>query len=612
MGKEKTYLISNIKDKEFYYNKVNLEIESIKYALKTFDGFADVNLFFHKFEIEDDFLHRMHMVKNLIVDSRVIPPVGLINLLEFHARLVIGVIDGVSRISASNKDYAHVSLYMVYFIRIAIEKGVDYFLADFNVYLDRAATRDVHYLEARTILDVYKIFKNNLTEIEVSEAVEEKILNVINRLPTGNNRAHIGADFLEDISSERVGKAAVSYALAASELIEDDSTIVSFLTSLAGATGNPDFRDSVLDESFEISRRMSFIHDKLSSLISILKIRSSSSRDVYIEEIKNVLRSNHDYEVKIQYYWQLCELIDDDLNQEAYADMLGAVRNSIMNFDRSSWVGISCIIKYLKSSDISKLLQDIFKMDFGVEGKLRILKNVDSEISRKYLTAISKEIESKEDGLQKIYLFATFGEVTNNFEFHLHVLRMVEDLGCSKDKIQAFLYVDRNFSGVDSGRIFCDAVKVLSHVEDDVEYRRCFLSVLSLKGITDDFMSKVIDDYLHSEEIEFKRKVFENLSHSIVRSGSKNNLLIRKLNDVISKTLDGEAQTRILSSVFKNLDRSSKIDSFPMLLHRYSKTSRADAFGFIGGNIDFLYELGGESLLVSLRNSCNDALKWWP
>ncbi|MDB2386107.1 SMEK domain-containing protein [Shewanella sp.] len=612
MGIDETYLVSKLDDLDVYAKKIKNEFETIDATSKAFSTCTYRINFLHDFETEKNLRSRMHLIKRVIINSNSLPPIELVNLLTIHANLVLRVTSKLNSAETYNKDEAQVALFLCTFMKLAIEEGVTTFSTHFNEYLIQASMREVHYHESGVIIDLYKIFRNILIEIGMSEEIENNILNAINKLPSGNNQTHAITNLLEFLNDEKVCKDAVNRALMASELIEDESSQISFLTSIANTTKDLDFKNSALEDAFNICCSISFIHQKLTALISIIKVRGSSLREMYIEELKSILKLNYGSDIKVQYYWQLCELIEGEVDEETYSDILKSVNDEMKSWKRLSWLYFNCIKKYLKEDDQLELFYLASKLETELEGKLYLLKDVNFKDKEKYVDSYTIEIEAKIDGSQKCGLLSLLGEITNDDNLYIKALDIANSLDIPSDKLQAYLSINRYAPKKYYHQIFENAVNLLSEFQTEKEYKKSLLLVLSLNGRTYEFMNKSIDDYAYSEGYEFKAKILGSISSSSKRPDVGDDILIDKLISTVFEVIDVEGQSRIFSNLFPIVNQQNKIKLLPILLSRHSKASRQEALAFITNNLDYLYELGGEQLLVCFRDSMKEASIWWP
>jgi hypothetical protein len=398
----------------------------------------------------------------------------------------------------------------------------------------------------------------------------------------------------------------------ASELIEDEFCQISFLTSIASTTKDLNFKNSVLEDAFIICNSIPYIEHKLTALISIAEIKGSSSRERCIEEIKRNLRLNYPDEVKIQYYWQLCELINEEIDEETYSNILISVKGVFKNFQRLSQVRFNCIKKYIKPTDQLKFFHLASQLEIKLDYKIELLKDIQFEGRDEYIKRYTLEIEATVDSFQKCRLLSLLGEIINDNNLHKKALDIAHNLKTPNDKLQAYLSVDRSISEEYYSQIFEKSAELLCKFKTDKEYKKSLLSVLRLNGRTYEFMNKVIDDYAYSEGYEFKAKVLESISISSKRPDNMDDILIDKLICTVSEVIDIEERSRVFLNLLPIINQQNKHKLLPIILYRKSKASRQETLAFITNNLDFLYELGGEQLLVSFRNSLKEASKWWP
>ena len=607
IGEDKTFLISELDDKEWYKSQVKHQLTAIKSSSSVRDSLD----FIHEFETGKDIRTRFHLVQRAIVNFITIPPVEYVNLLTLHANLILKVTGKPSRRSSHHQDEANVALFLSSFIKLAIEKGVLAFTANFNTYLIQASTRGTSYYESEVILDLYRIFKRHLIDSEASNEVEKNILDALNNLPSGNNRTHGITRFLELIHDKQICKEAISKALITSELIEDESAQVSFLTSVADVTNDVNLKDSILEQAFNICCSINFIESKLTGLISIAKVKDSTLQNVYINEIKQILRQDYPSETKVQYYWQLCELLKEGIDSETYSDIVQSVRGKVNNWERLSWIGFNCIKKFLKREDLLELVQLAYQKESELEGRIELLKNINFEETDNYLSSCLTEVEAMTNSFQKCRFLSLLSETTNDESLYKKVFIIAEELDSPRDKLQAYLSLDRiNFKSYRS-QIFDKAVNLLPEFDTEREYRRSFLLVLSLKGRTYEFMSKAIDDYAKSDAFEFKSKVLESISSHTKRPDFGDDILISKLINSVPNIESIEVQNRIYSNLLNFVDSQKKLNIFSILLNRKSQASRQEALTFISNNLDYLYKFGGEQLLNYLNESLKEASEWW-
>lgn len=610
-GKDETYLVSKLEDIETYNKQVKFELEKSNDISNTFKTSSDSTNFLQEFEAGEDLRTRMHLIKHLIVNSTVFPPLELVNLLSLHANLVLKITSKRNNPDTFYQDEARVGIYLSEFIKLAIEKGITTFLTHFNGYLKQKFLQVVHYHESKLIIDLYKIVKNNLVEIGASEEVENNILNAINKSPSGNNRTHVISNFLEFINHEDVCKKAVNCALMASELIEDESSQLTFLTSIANVTKNLDLKNSALEDAFKICCSLPLSEQKLSALISIIGVKGSCLRELYIKETKKVLKLNFSGQTKIQYYRQLCELVPEQIDEETYSDMLKSVRESLKNFQRLSQLRFNSLKKYLKPIDQLEFFYLATQLENELEYKIELLEGVHFECRDEYIERYTKEIEAEVDSFQKCGLLSLLGKITNDIQLHLKALVIADNLKTPRDKLQAYLSTDRSIPKEYHSKIFEKAVNLLNEFKTEEEYKKSLSLILSLNGRTYEFMNKLIDDYAYSEAYEFKTRVLESISVNSKRPIVGDDVLIEKLISTVSEVMDTEDQSRIFSNLLPILNQQSKSKVFPML-YGQSKGTRVEALTFITKNLDYLYELGGDQILECFRNSLKEASIWWP
>lgn len=612
IGINETYLVSTLEDLDSYDKSIKRELETIEATSNTLNTGFELTNFSHEFEEEKDFRSRMYLIKRLIANSSVLPPVELVNLLSLHANLVLRVTSKLNNPDAYFQDEARAEIFLSSFIKLAIEEGITTFSTHFNEYLIQTSLRVVHLHESRVIIDLYKIVKNNLVEIGASEEVENNILNAINKSPSGNNRTYAISTFLEFIHHEGVCKKAVNCALKASELIEDEYSQVSFLTSIANITRDLDLKNNTLEDAFNLCCSMPLSEQKLMALITIIKVKGSCLREKYIKEIKRILKLSFSGETKIQYYRQLCELANEEIDEETYSDILRSVSEALKNFGRVSQLRFNSIKKYLKPTDqliFFNLASEFKKSD--LEYKIELLKDFYFEGREKYIKIYTLEIEAKVDSFQKCRLLSLLGQMTNNDNLHLKALDIAHNLKEPKDILQAYLYISNFISKDYQSLIFEKSVNLLNEFKIEKEYKKSLLLVLRLNGATYEFINKTIDDNAYSESYEFKIRVLEIISANIKKLTFRDNLLIEKLINIASEVVDTEKKSSIFSNLLPTLNQQSKSKVF-IMLYAQPKGTREEALRFITNHLDYIYELGGDKALLNLKATLKEASSWWP
>ena len=583
-------------------------------ALKKSDAIQDVVMAVQEIEGIKDSARKLRMFMGLAVEVSYAHMDMFIDKIEATSKSILGSAIAGSQIDVFILEEAKEAMIFCEFLKELNSENINFIVSKLKTYVEPFKHSTLHYQQAGTILSVYRIIKsinthNNKCDLE---ELETDILKAFCNMPSGNNITHKIADYIEFLTDANIRIEAITRALVSSELIDDESSTIGFLTALAQASENLDFRNELLGMATNLANTIMFAQNRFDALLKISKVYDGSRKEAVAKMLLDTLKVPALPDMLVRWYSSIFESMDVEVTNHLYPKMIETLKQHILSSRSHAWIMFNALKRHLKEEDKILLFHLAMERENTLDGKIMLLKDVKRESVDEYVDKFKSEARNEANQEVRGKLLAELGYSADSLEISEESLKEIRQIDDPEKCSQALLMLDRQSSDSLKAEIFENVKSLINNIDDDSVKIKCITQSMYFRDVDANYIEKKISDAVSTENSEYIFNILDGASGSLSKAVCNTQNIVERICDASEKYLAKGQQDKILLKLFSVMNESHKQNVYSQVLAHYTCKNRGELLGFIGKNISFFYDRGGEELLSSSYSAASNAIKWYP